>query len=198
MSLQMTSSQTIGPYLHIGTDWLNTPNLVNGAKVSGERIVIQGRMLDGKGNPVNDGLVEIWQANAHGKYPHPEDKSDKPVEVGFRGWGRVPTDDNGRFQLTTIKPGRVPGPDGKLQAPHIAVTIFARGLLKQLTTRIYFPDGEGNTDDAVLNLVPAERRNTLIARAVPGKPGELEWNIVLQGGGQEHRAGQGETVFFDI
>ena len=193
MSLQMTSSQTIGPYLHIGTDWLTIPDLA-GEGVSGERIVIEGRMLDGKGAPVGDGLVEIWQANAHGKYADPEDRRDLPLEPGFRGFGRVPTDDRGFFRFSTIKPGRVPGPKGSLQAPHIAVTIFARGLLKQLSTRIYFPDGAGNAEDPVLNLVPPERRDTLIARPLADRPGTFEWNIVLQG----EAAGQGETVFFDV
>jgi protocatechuate 3,4-dioxygenase alpha subunit len=189
MSLQMTSSQTVGPFLHIGTDWLNTANLV-GENVSGERIVIEGRLLDGNGSPVPDGLIEIWQANAHGKYAHPDDARDLPREPGFRGFGRVPTDDTGGFRFTTVKPGRVPGAGGGLQAPHIVVSIFARGLLKQLVSRIYFPDGEGNADDPILRMVPAERRATLIARPVSGKAGTLEWNVVMQG--------EEETVFFDI
>ncbi|MDB5840263.1 MAG: protocatechuate 3,4-dioxygenase subunit alpha [Herminiimonas sp.] len=193
MSLQQTSSQTIGPYLHIGTDWMNTPNLA-GEQASGERIVIEGRLFDGNANPITDGLIEIWQANAHGKYAHPEDTRDLPLETGFRGFGRVPTDAYGFFRFTTVKPGRVPGPDGKLQAPHISVAIFARGLLKQLTTRLYFPDGEGNADDPVLSMVPAERRATLVARAVAARPGVLEWNIAIQG----DAGGQGETVFFSI
>lgn len=193
MSLQMTSSQTVGPYLHIGTDWLTIADLVGG-NVSGERIVIEGRLLDGNGSPVADGLIEIWQANTHGKYAHPDDTRDLPLESGFRGFGRVPTDGNGFFRFATIKPGRVPGPNGTLQAPHIAVSIFARGLLKQLVSRIYFPDAEGNADDPVLAMVPAERRGTLIARPVPGKAGVLEWNVVMQG----EANGQGETVFFDI
>lgn len=193
MSLQMTASQTVGPYLHIGTDWLTIPNLADG-KVGGERITIEGRMFDGNGSPVPDGLVEIWQANAHGKYAHPDDTRDLPLESGFRGFGRVPTDGNGFFRFTTIKPGRVPGPGGSLQAPHIAVTIFARGLLKHLVSRIYFPGAEGNADDPVLAMVPAERRGTLIARPVAGKAGVLEWNIVMQG----EAGGQGETVFFDV
>lgn len=199
MSLQMTSSQTIGPYLHIGTDWLNTPDLLaaGGGKVSGERITIEGRVFDGNGNPVTDALVEIWQANAAGRYAHPEDQGSAPLEPGFRGFGRVPTDGAGSFRLATIKPGRVAGPGGRLQAPHIMVTLFARGLLRHLTTRIYFPDGEGNAEDTVLNMVPQDRRGTLLARKLDGKPGayaSYEWNIVLQG----EAAGQGETVFFEV
>ena len=193
MSLLLTASQTIGPYLHIGTTWLDTPDLT-GPGVSGQRISIEGRMLDGDGKPVGDGLVEIWQANAHGKLAHPEDPRDLPVEAGFRGWGRVPTDAQGFFRLTTIRPGRVPGPGGQLQAPHIAVTIFGRGLTKALHSRIYFPDGEGHAEDFVLGQVPADRRATLIARALPSSEHAYQWNIVLQG----EAAGQGETVFFDF
>ncbi|MEO8838172.1 MAG: protocatechuate 3,4-dioxygenase subunit alpha [Herbaspirillum sp.] len=189
MSLQMSASQTIGPYLHIGTDWLNTPDLA-GPEIQGERIVLQGRMLDGNGKPVDDGLVELWQANHHGKYADPQDDRDLPMQTGFRGFGRVPTDAQGYFRFSTIKPGRVPGPDGKLQAPHIAVTVFARGLLKHLVTRIYFPDDAANADDPVLALVPAARRTTLIARK-SDQAGVLEWNIVLQ-------SNVDETVFFDI
>lgn len=193
MSLQMTASQTIGPYLHIGTDWLNTPHLA-GEHIAGERVVLQGRLLDGDGKAVTDGLVELWQANAQGKYAHPDDTRDLPLEPGFRGFGRVPTDGDGYFRFTTIKPGRVPGPNGSLQAPHIAVTVFARGLLKHLVTRVYFPDELANADDPVLGAVPAERRSTLIARHSAQQTGVLEWNIVLQAG-----AGSAdETVFFDI
>jgi protocatechuate 3,4-dioxygenase alpha subunit len=193
MSLQMTASQTVGPYLHIGLSGLNTDNLV-GEGVTGERVVIEGRIFDGNGRPVTDGLVEIWQANAHGKYAHPDDTRDLPLEPGFKGFGRVPTDDEGAFRFTTIKPGRVPGPSSSLQAPHIVVSFFTRGLLKRLATRIYFPDEPSNDGDPVLNQVPAERRPTLIARRVPARDGVLEWNIVLQG----EANGQGETVFFDV
>lgn len=193
MSLQMTASQTIGPYLHIGTDWLNTA-VVAGAEVAGEHIVLQGRMLDGDGKPVSDGLVEIWQANAHGKYAHPDDQRDLPLEPGFRGFGRVPTDGDGFFRFSTIKPGRVPGPDHTLQAPHIAVQVFARGLLKQLVTRVYFPDEPANAEDPVLALVPAERRATLIARRA-AQENVLEWDIVLQASANGEA---NETVFFNI
>jgi protocatechuate 3,4-dioxygenase alpha subunit len=158
-----------------------------GAGVSGERVTIQGRLLDGNRVGVNDGMVEIWQANAHGKYAHPEDRQKKPLQRGFKGFGRIPTDARGAFRFSTIKPGRVPGPGGKLQAPHLVVSVFMRGLLKHLATRIYFPDEVANAEDTVLKLVPAPRRSTLIAR--PKSRSVLEWNIVLQG--------RGETVFFD-
>ena len=187
MSLRASTSQTIGPYLRIGLEWMVIEDIAPQG-VAGQRVRIEGRVTDGDGKPVNDAAVEIWQANSHGKYASPEDPQDKPVEAAFRGYGRSLTDDAGAFRFRTIKPGRVPGPDGKLQAPHLVVTIFMRGLLKQLVTRMYFPDETSNADDPVLNLVPRERRSTLIAR----KSGEamLEWNIVLQGAN--------ETVFFDF
>jgi protocatechuate 3,4-dioxygenase alpha subunit len=186
MSLRATTSQTVGPYLHIGLTWLITEDLAP-AGVAGERVGIQGRVLDGDGRPVNDALVEIWQANAAGRYAHPLDRREEPLERGFRGFGRSATDDEGRFRFRTIKPGRVPGPSGRLQAPHIAVSVFMRGLLRQLVTRIYFPGDPANAEDPVLALVPPERRHTLIAK--PAGPGVLEWNVILQGAD--------ETVFFD-
>lgn len=187
MSLRASTSQTIGPYLRIGLEWMQVEDMAPKG-VAGERISIRGRVIDGSGKPVNDAAVEIWQANSHGRYAHAEDKQDKPLEKSFRGYGRSLTDDGGAFRFDTIKPGRVPGPAGKLQAPHLTVTIFMRGLLKHLQTRIYFPDDPANAEDPILGLVPAERRSTLIARR--GADGALEWNAVLQG--------RNETVFFDF
>ena len=184
--MHTTSSQTIGPYLHIGMTWLVDENMAPQG-VAGERMTIEGRMIDADGMPVNDAMLEIWQANSHGKYAHPEDTRDLPVDKAFTGFGRVYTDEEGRFRFHTIKPGRVPGPDGALQAPHLNLSIFMRGLLKHLVTRVYFP-GDDHDADPVLSRVPAERRATLVARR-GGKPGALEWNVVLQG--------QDETVFFD-
>lgn len=178
MSLHATTSQTVGPYLHIGLTWLITESLAP-AGVPGERVQIRGRVLDGDGKPVNDALVEIWQADSRGKYG---------ASKRFRGFGRSATDDAGAFRFSTIKPGRVTGPDGKLQAPHILAVIFMRGQLKQLVSRIYFPGEASNAQDPVLARVPKERRATLIASKT-GKPGALEWNVILQG--------RGETVFFD-
>ena len=187
MSLRASTSQTIGPFLRIGLEWMQVEDMAPRG-VAGERVSIRGRVIDGNGKPVNDAAVEIWQANSHGRYAHPEDKQDKPLEKTFRGYGRSLTDDDGAFRFNTIKPGRVPGPDGKLQAPHFTVTIFMRGLLKHLQTRIYFPDDPANAEDPILALVPAERRSTMIARR--GADGTLEWNAVLQG--------KNETVFFDF
>ena len=177
MSLHATTSQTVGPYLHIGLTWLITESLAP-AGVPGQRVGIRGRVLDGDGKPVNDALVEIWQADGRGKFGGKR----------FRGFGRSATDDAGAFRFQTIKPGRVAGPDGKLQAPHILAVIFMRGQLKHLVSRIYFPDEASNAQDRVLARVPKERRATLIAKKT-GKPGQLEWNVILQG--------RGETVFFD-
>jgi protocatechuate 3,4-dioxygenase alpha subunit len=186
MSLFASGNQTVGPYLHIGLDWLTTRDIA-GRNIKGERVAIAGRLIDGNGNGVNDGLIEIWQANAAGKYAHPEDPQKKPVEKGWRGFGRIPTDAKGGFRFTTIKPGRVPGPGESLQAPHLVVAVFMRGMLKHLATRIYFPDeAAANAEDSILKLVPAARRATLIPKA---KGKSLEWNIVLQG--------KNETVFFD-
>lgn len=186
MSLRTTTSQTAGPYLEIGLNWLYQDKIDAGSP----RYAVQGRVLDGDGNPVNDALIEIWQADAGGIYAHPDDARSESVTKGFRGFGRVPTDDNGSFRFATIKPGGVPGPSGTLQAPHLSVIIFMRGLLRHLHTRIYFPDEAANAKDPVLSLVAAERRPTLVARKLAGQEGVLEWNVHLQGAN--------ETVFFDV
>ena len=187
MSLPATTSQTVGPYFKIGLRWLDRNDLCRGA-VSGERVVVRGRVLDGDGVPIPDAILEIWQANAYGKYAHPEDTQDKPLDPGFSGFGRIPTDAEGSFGFTTIKPGPVPGLRGTQQAPHLAVSVFMRGLLKRLTTRMYFPEDARNAADPILSLVDPARRATLIAR--PAATGLLEWNVVLQGAR--------ETVFFDL
>jgi len=195
MKLLPTASQTVGPFLHLGLTWLTIDRMA-ASDCPGQRVSIEGRVLDGDGRPVPDALVELWQANADGKYPNePEALATnpsprlpaRPGDAGFRGFGRVPTDAEGRYRFVTIKPGPVADPEGGLQAPHVLVSVFMRGLLKRLVTRMYFPDEPRNADDRVLRLVPAERRETLVARAMAN--GELEWNIILQGAG--------ETVFFD-
>ncbi len=187
MSLHATTSQTAGPFLRIGFEWMVLEEIAPPG-VPGEPVTIEGRVSDGEGKPVNDAAVEIWQANSRGKYASPADSQDKPLDPGFKGYGRSLTDDAGAFRFRTIKPGRVPGPQGKDQAPHLNVTIFMRGLLKQLVTRVYFPDEPANADDPILALVPGERRATLIAKR--RGDGVLEWNVALQG--------KNETVFFDF
>ena len=189
MSLQTTTSQTVGPFFAIGLNRLKRVEIAS-PETSGERVVITGRVIDGDGKPVPDAMIEIWQANSHGKYAHPEDEQKRPLEPGFQGYGRVPVDESGRFCFATIKPGSVPGPKGKPQAPHLAVSVFMRGLMKRLVTRIYFPDEPANAEDFALNLVEPERRATLIAQRNPKEIGALEWNVILQG--------LNETVFFDI
>lgn len=186
MSLLLTASQTVGPYVAIGFEQQAVPDVAP-AGVAGERVTITGAIYDGDGKPVDDGVIETWQANAYGKYAHPDDTQEKLLEENFRGFGRVLTDAQGGFRLTTVKPGKVAGPDGKEQAPHITVVIFMRGLLKHLMTRIYFPDDTANAADPVLNLVPAARRATLVAAKQPD--GTLRWDVHLQG--------PKETVFFD-
>jgi protocatechuate 3,4-dioxygenase alpha subunit len=183
-----TPSQTVGPYLHIGLDWLTTSNLVT-PDTEGQHIVVQGRLLDADEQPIPDGMIEIWQANAHGKYAHPDDHQAQPLTKNFMGFGRMSTDEQGGFRFSTIKPGAVPHHDGSLQASHIMVQVFARGLIKQLVTRVYFPQDD-HSHDLVLNHVPLERRHTLIATAEDAQSTILIWNIAL--------GGENETVFFTI
>jgi protocatechuate 3,4-dioxygenase, alpha subunit len=188
--LPTTSSQTVGPYLHIGFTWLNTADLVPRGAAGLAPIGLAGRVTDGDGAAIFDAVVEVWQANPHGRYAHPEDdRGDVPLTPGFTGFGRIPTDAEGRYALTTLKPGRVPAPGGGLQAPHLNLTVLMRGMLRHVWTRVYFPDEPCNAEDAVLGLVPAARRSTLIA--TPGaRAGEYVFDIVMQG--------KGETVFFDV
>ncbi len=189
MSLYATGHQTVGPYLYIGLAWLTTTRIAPPG-TPGERVTIEGRVLDGDGAGVTDGLVEIWQADANGKYAHPEDPQKKAATPGFRGFGRIPTDGRGAFRFSTVKPGSVPGTGAAAQAPHLVVSVFMRGQLKHLATRIYFPDEPANAKDPILKLVPPARRDTLVARKVTSRKGLLEWNVILQG--------RGETVFFDF
>jgi protocatechuate 3,4-dioxygenase, alpha subunit len=186
-----TPSQTVGPFYHYALDRPAWADLTaDGA--SGEKIQIEGRILDGDRAPVFDAFLEVWQANAVGKYAHPEDRQDKALDPKFRGFGRVGTDAEGRFRFTTIRPGRVPGRGNTLQAPHINIAIFGRGLLKQLTTRLYFADrAEANESDPVLSAIDDPiARKTLLAMPVPGTSGTYRFDIILQG--------DGETAFFEV
>ena len=158
MSLLLTASQTTGPFVAISFERTIVDDVAP-PSVAGERVTIRGRVIDGDGKPVDDAAIETWQANAEGKYAHPEDTQKKPLEKGWRGFGRVFTDAKGGFRFTTIKPGRVPAPDGSLQAPHLVVAVFMRGMLKHLATRIYFADeAAANAHDPILKLVPPARR----------------------------------------
>jgi protocatechuate 3,4-dioxygenase alpha subunit len=185
MPSSATPNQTVGPFFHIGLAWLDRRD-VAGPGAAGERVRLDGRVLDGDGRPVADALVEVWQADADGRYAHPEDRRGA---ASFRGFGRTATDALGAFHFTTVKPGRVPAAGGGLQAPHLAVAVFMRGLLRHLVTRVYFPGEASNAEDPVLSLVEPARRGTLVARAVDGDPTRLAWDVVLQG--------EAETVFFD-
>jgi protocatechuate 3,4-dioxygenase alpha subunit len=202
--LQETASQTAGPYVHIGLAPSaagfeifenNFGNVLVTPQTRGERIRIEGTVTDGAGAPVRDVLIEIWQANAEGKYNHPGDRQPgRTVDPSFRGWGRACSDfDSGLYYFDTIKPGSVMGRNGRPMAPHINLWIVARGINVGLNTRMYFADEtEANARDPVLNLVESPaRRETLVARREQRDGNTVyRFDIRLQG--------DGETVFFDI
>jgi protocatechuate 3,4-dioxygenase alpha subunit len=207
-----TPSQTVGPYFHYGIAWRGGADLVGDrdmggrpdlfpeqnyklamptpkGEISGEVIEVYGLVTDGDGMPIDDAMIEIWQANAAGRYASPADpRTDLPLDKDFVGFGRGATNLEGVYRFRTIRPGRVPGPGNSLQAPHLAVSVMGRGLLKRLATRLYFDDAGENDEDPILALVPEARRSTLIARKEA--PGVYRFDIVLQG--------EGETVFFDV
>jgi protocatechuate 3,4-dioxygenase alpha subunit len=187
MSGHSTPSQTVGPFFSLGLAPLNRANLADGS--AGEQITIRGRVIDGDGHGVPDAVLEIWQADADGRYPHPEHTQSQQNAASFSGFGRIPTDEQGQFSFITIRPGPVHGPDGNPHAPHLLISVFMRGLLRQLVTRLYFPQEPLNASDPVLYAVPESRRETLIARQAESTENSLEWNVCLQG--------PNETVFFD-
>ena len=168
-------SQTVGPFFHFALTANHALGCMAGPEAAGERIQLRITLLDGDGAPVPDGMIELWQADAAGRF--------EAGDPGFCGFGRLATNREGRCTFHTVRPGRVHG-----QAAHISVSVFARGLLGRLCTRVYFEGGEGLESDAVLALVPAERRRTLMARR--GATGMWDFVIHLQGGE--------ETVFFDV
>jgi protocatechuate 3,4-dioxygenase alpha subunit len=202
---EITPSQTVGPFFAYGLtpkgraqwdpngtySWKETvgDNLVT-PDATGTKIRIEGRITDGDGAPINDAMIEIWHADAQGRYAHPRDNRALP-NTEFKGFGRSATDKDGVFSFDTIKPGPVPGPHGKNQAPHIVFCIFSRGMLRQIYTRAYFSDEAANTADPILALVPADRRQTLIAhKQAGGTVPVYRFDIRVQG--------ENETVFFDI
>ena len=181
--MDTTPSQTVGPFFEYALPYEGGERLVSPDDSDAVRIV--GAVIDGDGEPVDDALVEIWQANRHGRYRHPEDtREELPLEDGFTGFGRCPTDAEGRFEFVTVKPGAADG-----QAPHVSVTVFARGLLRHLCTRLYFPDeAEANAADPLLTSIEdAALRATLIARRLDGV---LTFDIHLQG--------ERQTAFLDV
>lgn len=186
----LTPPQTVGPFFHGGM--LNeTLNVLVSEETQGERIRVEGHVYDGDHAPVPDAVVEIWQANAAGRYRHPADRRRVPLDPGFTGYGRTGTDEAGSYWFETIRPGPVPAASDRYQAPHINVAVFARGLLHHLTTRLYFEDDAANGEDPALQRVPQDRRSTLLARRVPaGDKAIYRFDITLQG--------DGETVFFDL
>lgn len=203
---EITPSQTVGPYFAYGLaphsrcqwspdrkvyDWKETvgANLVT-PDASGERIRIEGAVLDGDGQPINDAMIEIWQADSQGRYASPYDSRALP-NTQFKGFGRSATDKEGVYVFDTIKPGAVPGPEGKAQAPHIVVAVYSRGMLRQVYTRIYFEGEEANVNDPILALVPEDRRGTLIAhKESKGGQTVYRFDIRIQG--------DNETVFFEV
>jgi protocatechuate 3,4-dioxygenase, alpha subunit len=190
MNQTPTPWQTVGPYLHLGLTDARSVGCIAGPDVKGERVFLKIRVLDGDGLPLPDAMIEIWQANAEGKYNHPEDTTGNAADPAFLGFGRMPTGEDGWCWFETIKPGQVPGPDGTLQAPHLNVAVLGRGLLKRLATRMYFAGDGANVADPVLALVPADRRGTLIAQPDPERPHGWQFDI--------HLCGEAETVFFDV
>jgi protocatechuate 3,4-dioxygenase, alpha subunit len=191
----ITPSQTVGPYFKYGLTpngeyaWNDafTSNLLT-PDVSGERIRVEGKVYDGDGAVIPDCMLEIWRADAQGRFSDPQDSRALP-NSSFKGFGRCGTDTSGGYAFDTIKPGVLPDPDGKKQAPHILLAVYARGMLLHLYTRIYFDDEAGNAGDPVLALVPADRRATLIARHKAGV-GVYTFDVHLQG--------DSETVFFEV
>ena len=191
----MTPSQTVGPYFAMRLPWPDGPFVVpEGAPGA---ITITGRLYDGAGNIIPDGLIETWQAGPDGRFAHPDDPRGA-IPAGyqsFRGFGRCPTAPDGSYRIVTVKPGPLPTSDGSIEAPHLDVSVFARGLLGRLVTRIYFPGEQAaNEADPVLRAITDPgRRATLIAAAQPGPPGGpggFRFDIHLQG--------DQETVFFDV
>jgi len=192
---EITPSQTVGPFFKYGLtpnsqyEWNDafTNNLVT-PDASGDRIRVEGRVFDGDGQAVPDCMLEVWQADGQGRFADPQDKRALP-NAKLRGFGRCGTDANGTFAFDTIKPGSVPDPDGKPQAPHLLLAVFGRGMLRHLYTRIYFGGEAANDSDPVLAQVPADRRATLIATR-DGAGAVYRLDLRLQG--------DDETVFFDV
>ena len=180
--------QTVGPFFQVLVGDVRGRDVLVRDGAAGARISVEGTVLDGAGAAMADALVEIWQADAHGRYRHPEDRRPGTADPAFAGFGRASTDDAGGFVFETVKPGAVPGPDGREQAPHILVSITARGVLTRYLTRIYFEDEPANAGDPILQLVPEARRHTLVAR----RTGDQRYRFDIRVQGSD------EPVFFDV
>lgn len=211
-----TPSQTVGPYFTLG---MKLGNVIAREDTEGERIRIEGNVFDGDGDPIFNVLIELWQANAHGRYNHPHDQRDVPLDPNFIGFGRTDTDPHGHYEFRTVKPGPVPFQGDEMQAPHVVLLIHASGVFYPLMTRMYFADDPRTESDPVLQLVPQGRRRTLLARPEE-RDGEkvYRFDIVLRGEsedlvllgkkegaiveaaaeGMPSGAGKAETVFFAI
>jgi protocatechuate 3,4-dioxygenase alpha subunit len=187
MSHVPTPSQTVGPFFSIGLSALCREQIECGSG-EGKRVVIRGRILDGDGQPVPDAVLEIWQASeaARGNCSEEQDARRQKIPAGF---ARIVTNERGEFQFSTIKPASRRDENGLIHAPHLAVVLLMRGLLRHLLTRVYFAGEAANNEDAVLKLVPLERRRTLLAEPADESASELSWDIHLQG--------ERETVFFE-
>ena len=186
MALVLTPSQTVGPYFSIGLTWDDGPFAVE--QGTDGAIRLRGRVSDGNGDPVPDAMVESWQADPDGRFAHPDDPRGAASPAGFRGFARAATDAGGEWEILTVKPGPVPGPGGAPQAPHIDLSVFARGLLDRVVTRVYFDDeADANAADPVLNSVDEDRRDTLVARRTEDG---YRFDVRLQG--------PDETVFFAV
>jgi len=185
--MQPTPSQTIGPFFHLCLTMNAAGARLAGPGAEGEALTLICRVLDADGAPVDDALIELWQADASGVYNHPDDPRYQEHDPAFPGFARAATDDKGECTFQTVRPGAVTGEDGALHAPHINASIFARGLLKRVVTRVYFED---DPKDPVLACVPEQRRATLLARPDSVKPSAWRFEI--------HLSGERETVFFAI
>jgi protocatechuate 3,4-dioxygenase alpha subunit len=183
----VTPFQTVGPYFAVALR-TRTRSVQRGEGAEGTRIVIEGTVVDGKGAIMPDAVIEIWQADARGRYRHPEDRRSQQPDPAFNGYGWAHTRADGSFTFETVKPGCVPGPGGRDQAPHVLVSVMARGVLNRYLTRLYFEDEPANADDAILAIVPVGRRQTLVAPRIDGHT--YRFDIVMQG--------PRETVFFDV
>ena len=181
--------QTVGPFFHEALPWEGGGDLAN-STTQGVHIQLVISTVDGNGDPVSDGMIELWQADTHGSFNHPDDTRAQDCDPNFTGFGRVNANQDGQFVFNTVIPGRVPGPGNTLQAPHINVSFFSRGLVRRLVSRIYFEGQPGTEEDPILESVDPARRSSLVAKKDPSRPSEWHWTIYLQG--------DKETVFFSV